>query len=549
MRLPARKWVRWLLAALATGLLAVIVLATWLVTTEAGLRRSVAIVESLDKVKIRIEGASGRLIGPLAITSIEIEHPRASIRIAGLQADYEPLEILAGRISAEAVRVSDATIRLRPPSGPSRPPSFMPGWLAVVIDEARVARLLIVAPNGTEVPFRDIRGSAKLSKNRIEFDDVRVSSTGWAVAGASGSLYARDPVALDVNTAWSLSDERLVAGIAHAVGDLDRLLVDAHVTAPGIGRVTAEVRNLRENLAWQGKAAIETLDLTQWIANPPFGPLRAELAINGDRSHYAAQGIVLGNGLPEAGVRVDTRASYADRVVTIESVALETGPASFIHANGTMTVAEELSYDVSATWTGFRWPLTGNAVLTSPRGSLDARGWTEFDYRVSGDFQPAGGPHIAGNAAGRFTTGEITVDESTWRVARWPRFAKRQARPRGDPGLVRVGPCGGHRSIEAEERTTGPACLRFQGRRFWLRREIHLVREYRKSLGTVSRAAGERQRRREARQGPDRVPGRQAGARAGATRDRRRTRPCRQPRRARRCRKISPPSFRNSAVG
>ena len=129
MRWPGRKWVRWLLVALATGFLFAIVLATWIVTTEAGLRRAVLFVESLDAVKIHVQGASGRLIGPLAIASIEIDHPRATIRIAGLKADYEPLEILAGRISAEGVRISDATIRLRPPSGPSRPPSFMPGWL------------------------------------------------------------------------------------------------------------------------------------------------------------------------------------------------------------------------------------------------------------------------------------------------------------------------------------------------------------------------------------------------------------------------------------
>jgi hypothetical protein len=44
---PARKWIRWLLAAIATGLLVVVAAATWLVTTEAGLRRTVAMVETL----------------------------------------------------------------------------------------------------------------------------------------------------------------------------------------------------------------------------------------------------------------------------------------------------------------------------------------------------------------------------------------------------------------------------------------------------------------------------------------------------------------------
>ena len=368
------------------------------------------------QVKIRVEGASGRLIGPLRIASIEIDHPRATIHIAGFEADYEPLEILAGRISAEGVRVADATVLVRPASGPTRPPSFMPGWLKVVLDDATVSRLLIVSPSGTEVLFQDIRGSAKLAKDQIEFDGVHVSSPGWAIAGASGNLYAHDPVALEVNTAWSLTDDHRVAGIAHAVGDLDRLLVDARVAAPGTARVQAEVRKVQSELTWRGQAEIEKLDLAQWIGNPPFGPLRATLAIAGDRSHYTAKGVVHGDGLPESGVPVDAKARYADRVVTFESVALETGPASVIRAQGTMTVAEDLSYDVSASWTGFRWPLTGDALVASPRGSLEANGWTDFSYRLSGEFEPAVGPPFAGQAAGRFTSGEIAVDESTWQV-------------------------------------------------------------------------------------------------------------------------------------
>ena len=413
---PARKWVRWLLAVIATGLLAIIVTATWLVTTEAGLRQAVAMVEALDSVKIRVEGASGRLIGPLRFASIEVDHPRATIRIAGFEADYEPLEILAGRISAEGLRVSDATVRVHPPSVPTRPPSFMPRWLKVVLDDATVSRLLIVSPNGTETLFQDIRGSAKLAKDQIEFDGVHVRSPGWAVAGASGSLYARDPVALEVNTAWSLSDDHRVAGIAHAVGDLDRLLVDARVAAPGTGRIQAEIRDLTSTFNWQGKAEIEQLDLAQWTGNPPFGPLRATLAVAGDRSHYTAKGVIHGNGLPESGVPVDAKTRYADRVVTFESIALETGPTSVIRAQGTMTVAENPSYDMSASWTGFRWPLTGGALVASPRGSLEANGWTEFSYRLSGEFEPVIGPPFAGNAAGRFTIGAIAVDESSWQV-------------------------------------------------------------------------------------------------------------------------------------
>ena len=44
---PARKWVRWALAGFGALLVVALLAATWLVTTEAGLRRAVTLVESV----------------------------------------------------------------------------------------------------------------------------------------------------------------------------------------------------------------------------------------------------------------------------------------------------------------------------------------------------------------------------------------------------------------------------------------------------------------------------------------------------------------------
>ena len=184
----------------------------------------------------------------------------------------------------------------------------MPGWLTVAVDDAAVGSLLIVAPNGTETRFRDIRGSARITRSSIEFKGVHVRSTGWAVAGASGTLFAREPLALDVTTAWSLTDDDRVAGIARATGDLERLLVDAQVAAPAKGRVQAEVRDLATKLTFRGEAEIESLDLAQWVDNPPVGPLAASLEIEGDRLRYSARGTVRGPGLPGNRHPASTRA-------------------------------------------------------------------------------------------------------------------------------------------------------------------------------------------------------------------------------------------------
>ncbi len=411
-----RRWVRWLLAGFAAVLLAALLAATWLVTTEAGLTRAVALAESLGTVKVRLQGARGRLIGPLSIDTIEIEHQRASIRASGFEADYDPLEILAGRISADGARISEARVVLHPQTGPGRPPSFMPGWLSLVLEDAHAARVTIVSPAGVESDFRDIRGSATISHRRIGFDGVYVRGAGWAAAGAGGTLFARDPLALEVQSAWSAGNANQAAGIVHAVGNLDRLLVDATVAQPGIARVRAEMTDLAAGLRWRGTAAIEKLDLAQWVETPPVGPLAGTLAIEGDVAHYAAQGDIRGAGLPETGVRVDAKLRYAEQALYFESLALETAPGSVVRATGRMTLGDAPAYTVSADWTNFRWPLVGEALLASPRGRLTAEGWTEFDWRVSGDFRPAGGPPIAGEGAGRFTATAITVEESAWRA-------------------------------------------------------------------------------------------------------------------------------------
>ena len=416
MRLPARRWILWPLSILAALLLVAAAAVTWLVTTEAGLRRAVTLVESVGSVSIRVTGARGRLIGPLAIGQVEIEHPRASIRIAGLEADYEPLEILAGRISAEGARIRDAAVTLRAASGPPKAPSFMPGWLTVAIDDAAVDGLLLVSPSGVATRFRDIRGSARIARTTLRFDGAAARSTGWAVAGASGTLFARDPIAMDVTTAWSVSDDNLVTGIAHLIGDLDRLVVDAQVAAPGKAHVRAEVRDVTKELAFHGTAELASLDLAQWVDDPPLGPLSGKLEIEGGKLDYAARGSLRGRGLPRNGIRVDARARYANPVVQIESLALAAAPGLDLRATGTLTPGAEPAFDVTATWDAFRWPLSGKPVIISKRGSLAAQGWKEFSYRVSGDFSPAAGPPLAGEASGRYTSSALIVDGSSWRV-------------------------------------------------------------------------------------------------------------------------------------
>ncbi len=106
-----------------------------------------------------------------------------------------------------------------------------------------------------------------------------------------------------------------------------------------------------------------------------------------------------------------------------------------------MAVARRPGYDVQASWSGFRWPLTGRCGARTPlRGKLEARGWREFGWRVDGEFEPAGAPPFSGNATGhssrrnrsssRSRTGRRSADGSRSR-RRLPATPRRRGRSSG----------------------------------------------------------------------------------------------------------------------
>ena len=416
MRWPRRKWVRWLLAVTAVVLVAAGAAFTWLVTTEAGLVRAVTLLESLERVKIRVTGARGRLIGPLTADAIDIEHERATMRIERFAADYEPSEILAGRIAAERVQASSISIRVRERRKPPGLPGFLPAWLTVAVQDAAIDRLDIVTDGGAELRLRAISGSVTVSRDQIAFEKARADAGAWAVAGASGRVIARETLGIEGTAAWTVTESREVGGVLRAMGDLERLRVEAQFALPATGHAEIELTRLATDLRWQGKAVIEVLDLTRWIDEPPFGPLRATLDVSGDKSRYRATGRVDGSGLPVTGVAVDGHASYADRVVTIQDLALTEADGVTAMLTGSFEFIDEPGYELRASWTNFDWPLAGEPLFHSARGDAVLAGWTEFTWRANGIVDPLVAPVFTGTASGRFTTAAIHVDASDLRT-------------------------------------------------------------------------------------------------------------------------------------
>lgn len=416
MRWLRHRWLRWLLAATAGVLLAACGAVAWLLWTEAGLARAVAMLESLESVEIRVTDARGRLIGPLSAGSIEIRHRRAEVRIEDLRLDYEPSGLLALRVSAEDVRAASVSIRVLPRTEPPKPPGFLPRWLTVAVENLALDRLEIETAAGTKLAFAGVGGSATVTHSHIDFSGLHGDAGNWAVSGASGRLRAAEPLALAGEAEWSLLASREIAGTARARGDLGRLLVDAELRQPARGRAALELRDFQAGLRWEGQLAVGGLDLGRYLESPPFGPLSAGFTASGSTTHYALRGTVRGEGLPPEGVDVSGAASYAGGLLTIPELTTRIRDATTVRWRGSATVTDQPRFELRAEWTGFAWPLTGSPRLRSTHGRLSAAGWREFDFDVEGEFDPLVAPAFSGRAEGRLGAAELAIERSSWRA-------------------------------------------------------------------------------------------------------------------------------------
>ncbi len=418
-----RVAVRRLLVLLPLSLLLAGAAATaWLVTTEAGLVRAIALLEAQDTVRIRIDGAEGRLIGPLSAREVIIGHRRATIRITGLTADHEPLRLLGRTVAAASLHAARVSIELHPRTGPARPPAFTPRWLRIAADGVVVDELVLTTVQRTELRWRDLRGSLRISPTRIRFERLSADAGNWAISAARGRILAGEPLDLRGESQWTLLRDRSIAGHAIVTGDLDRLAVRLRLDRPGSGNANVTLTSVTGELRWQANADLQRLDPGQWLDNAPFGPLHARLDASGDRDSWQFAGLVQGAGLPDAGLQMDGEAAYSTGVVTVPRLAItQPGSALRAEANARIAFGDEPRFDLDARWSALTWPLAGAPIFISERGELQAQGWREATFRLDGRFRTGERPALEGGARGRLTDSQLIIDESsfTWAGARF----------------------------------------------------------------------------------------------------------------------------------
>ncbi len=389
------------LAATAV-LIAVGGLLAWLLLTQSGLDRTIALLDRIDAVGIRVDGARGRLAGPLQFDTLFVETDSAVIEVQGAELDHAPLALLFGRVVATRLNVQSLAVRLREPDSPppDRALAFMPRWLSASVADGRVTTASLSLPSGRRLEFADVELSGTVTHARIDLTSLRVRTPQGTAAGTA-RLDARKPLALRAKLDWTLASQPRFAGSINAKGDLDKLELSGTIVAPASASVAATLTSLGPELEFDARIDSDGFDLTPWLADPPLGPLAGSISARGTLQALEATGRLDGRGLPAAGIDVTTAIDFMADALAVRRLRLASRDGTMqLDGSGTVALSPSPAITADISWRGLRWPFDGDPLVTSATGRATLKGWEMLAFNLDGSALAPGYPSLQVAATG-----------------------------------------------------------------------------------------------------------------------------------------------------
>lgn len=417
----ARGRLRWLLPVLGTAAFVALplLLAVWLLASASGLVALAAVAERLSGGALVVEGAQGRLLGPLRIGRLAWRAADARIEARDLALDWRFAASPRAALFVPTLDIATLDVATRPSDTPPALPDHLGLPFALDVERMTLGRLRLQgwgadpAPTRLELadlyarfagdarrlvlselqvvaPFATLRGEAALDAAapfrldaRLRADGERDAKTWRIDARAKGPL---DALAINAKASgWNLAGEADIALTPFAAVPLRRArlaLAELDPAAFSPGAPHAALR-IRADLAPRNAAAPESLD--QWELAGPVEVVNREPAPFDRRA------------LPFA--RLDANALWRQGRLALDDLVLSSPPGKGRREPGRLTGSAQLDTGAAPR---LRLQLTASA--------LDPRSWvsTLKPARLAGT--------VTGDATAEAQTLEAALRESGTRV-------------------------------------------------------------------------------------------------------------------------------------
>jgi autotransporter translocation and assembly factor TamB len=308
------------------------------VYTESGLQFVARHVpHRIAGVQLDISGVSGTLASGVHVERFELDHELVHLSVTDIAGRVTPAPLILQTIRVHDGHVGNAVIQVKRrvhPSTPS-PPVFLPRWLLISIEAARVDQATLTVFNGVRLAAHDISGAAVIRHTVIRFfqadghlEDAHIS--------AIGELLAADPIGMQVKgrIEWQPAGQPAYTLSGAGRGDLNVLNIVAHSVSPFTADVSGQLLDLTNHWHWVGDAVVREFDLSPWgIAAPLLGNITGHLAVAGDANGFEGHGPVNPAGLRAGEFVAQFAGHYADHVLTATHMEARHS-ASGAHAMG-----------------------------------------------------------------------------------------------------------------------------------------------------------------------------------------------------------------------
>ena len=403
----------------AAAILAPAVLLWSALFTTAGLEFLVRhIPRQLGPVSLEIAGVSGTIAGGVHVERVEIGHDLVHLKIEGIdgRVALAPLVLQTIRIRSGSVKSALIEVKRRTKPSTPGPPAFLPRWLIISVDEARVGSATLAVYNGFHLEAGDILGAAVIRHSYIRFfqADARLGS---ARISATGDLRATDPLGMDLrgHLDWIPAGQPPWTLAGSARGDLEALNLVAHAVSPFRADFSGQALTLTSHWQLVGDVAVQNFDLAAFGSSSPLGSITGHLAGSYDETGFSVHGPLNPTGLHAGVFDAQLIGTFANHVLTARHMQLR-HLTSGARATGAGTIAlvdHGPRLDLKGEWKDFRWPLAGrDAAVRSPAGSFALAGVLPYEVHVAGSGRAAALPEMSLAAVGTLGKDSFSFDRA-----------------------------------------------------------------------------------------------------------------------------------------
>lgn len=383
---------------------------SWLVMTESGLRWAYKTALPYIPGIITVEKLQGSLSGPIRFNSLHYEYNDTHIDLNAVSLEWSLMALFAANINIDKLQIDRFSITLPQSQQPSGElPEVNLPW-RVLVKGMSIEELVIKKDNKSYV-LKQVQLEANSLFQQLDIRHLIFNIDGLNMEIA-GKIQLAKKFSHNLIFKWNyqLQASHLISGNGSVLGNLSQTKIEQVISGPVSAVHSMEIVNLLEQLKWQTKVNVHSLNISQ--PDKTLIPVFDSFTLNGtgDISSGEFTGDMqasYSNKNLTVLAKFDSRLNWQNAVLKIEKFVLQSGKSTIkMHGSAGKTVNLNWVIDI-ADFANF---------YPGAMGHLKASGMASGELarpRVNVSFQ-AGNLHIQGYAASQLS-GSIDVDMFRWK--------------------------------------------------------------------------------------------------------------------------------------